>query len=791
MKKILFSAWGRNTVLSCLALLSVVNAAWAQNEVLLPFMEQLPQSTYRNPVARPGGRFSIGLPVLSSFGASYRNSAFSLTDIYYNRNDSSIISPNRMIDRMDAKSNVLFMGNTMDLAHVGWRHKNTWWMVNITDKLEVETALPGDLVRLGWQGNQYFINQNRAADFSGTRVKATHWREIGMLMQFSLADEQYLIGVRPKLLFGLSNATLTRSNMSLYTDSANPFTLQARTDFEARISTGNFDTRASITPDFGSVSSYYLNFRNWGLGADIGGRYMPKGSNWNFSAMVTDLGFITWNSNTRTWKGSEQNLNYRGVSYGGLIVDERFVGTNALADSARNALKYSENTDNYVTALTAQGAALAQYKAADWLRLGGGAQFWAFDGIKTALTANALFSYRKWAGLGISYTVQNGRYDNLGLGLYLKPGPIQFYAVTDHALGLAFPTRAYNFNVRTGLNLIIGVDKHDRDKDGVEDKKDACPDVPGTVATQGCPDQDADGVVDNQDECPTVAGLKYLAGCPDADNDSIPDLKDRCPDKAGPARTQGCSDQDGDGIADTEDKCPTVAGLAALQGCPDKDADGITDAEDKCPDVPGLKALQGCPDKDGDGITDAEDQCPDVPGTVAQKGCPEPKELTPVVPEPIAVVVPDLDTDADGVKDKEDDCPKTPGPATNRGCPVLELKQKEIIRRAFANLEFDYNKATIRAVSLPSLKDLASLLKTNQELRLKLAGHTDNMGNAKANLDLSKRRTLAVADFLMKNGAQTGQITSEWYGDTKPVATNKTPAGRKKNRRVEMKVLYQ
>jgi hypothetical protein len=118
--------------------------------------------------------------------------------------------------------------------------------------------------------------------------------------------------------------------------------------------------------------------------------------------------------------------------------------------------------------------------------------------------------------------------------------------------------------------------------------------------------------------------------------------------------------------------------LAALQGCPDKDADGITDAEDKCPDVPGLKALQGCPDKDRDGITDAEDQCPDVPGTVAQKGCPEPKELAPVVPEPIAVVVPDLDTDADGVKDKDDDCPKTPGPATNRGCPVLELKQKEI-----------------------------------------------------------------------------------------------------------------
>ncbi|HSK12539.1 MAG TPA: OmpA family protein [Phnomibacter sp.] len=117
-------------------------------------------------------------------------------------------------------------------------------------------------------------------------------------------------------------------------------------------------------------------------------------------------------------------------------------------------------------------------------------------------------------------------------------------------------------------------------------------------------DTDGDGIPDKDDKCPTVPGLAKYGGCP------IPDT-------------------DGDGINDEEDKCPTVKGLARYQGCPipDTDGDGINDEEDKCPTVKGLARYQGCPipDTDGDGINDEEDKCPTVAGVAEFKGCPRPQ----------------------------------------------------------------------------------------------------------------------------------------------------------------------
>ena len=113
----------------------------------------------------------------------------------------------------------------------------------------------------------------------------------------------------------------------------------------------------------------------------------------------------------------------------------------------------------------------------------------------------------------------------------------------------------------------------DRDKDGILDADDKCPDTPGLAALQGCPDRDGDGIADGDDACPDVAGLAKYKGCP------IPDT-------------------DGDGINDEMDKCPSIKGVARYQGCPipDTDNDGVNDEEDKCPSRPGPASNQGCPE---------------------------------------------------------------------------------------------------------------------------------------------------------------------------------------------------
>ena len=147
----------------------------------------------------------------------------------------------------------------------------------------------------------------------------------------------------------------------------------------------------------------------------------------------------------------------------------------------------------------------------------------------------------------------------------------------------------------------------------------------GVSVKFGGSDTDGDGVYDKHDDCPTIPGLAEFNGCPDTDGDGVQDSEDDCPLVAGPAEHNGCPDTDGDGLTDNKDRCPKVAGKMELGGCPDTDGDGIVDSRDQCPKVAGPRANRGCPwpDSDGDSVFDKDDKCPDVPGTVANNGCPE------------------------------------------------------------------------------------------------------------------------------------------------------------------------
>ena len=125
---------------------------------------------------------------------------------------------------------------------------------------------------------------------------------------------------------------------------------------------------------------------------------------------------------------------------------------------------------------------------------------------------------------------------------------------------------------QASASLMFRFGNTDRDKDGIKDKDDACPDEPGLAQFQGCPDTDGDGVADKDDNCPEVAGPVENNGCPwpDTDGDGVLDKDDACPSVAGPAENNGCPwpDTDGDGILDKDDACPTVPGLAQYNGCP-------------------------------------------------------------------------------------------------------------------------------------------------------------------------------------------------------------------------------
>jgi type IX secretion system PorP/SprF family membrane protein len=233
-------------------------------------------------------------------------------------------------------------------------------------------------------------------------------------------------------------------------------------------------------------------------------------------------------------------------------------------------------------------------------------------------------------------------------------------------------------------------------------------------------------------------------------------------------------DRDGDGILDKDDLCPDTPGLEEFKGCPDTDGDGLFDAVDNCPEAAGPIENNGCPypDSDGDGLLDNEDDCPNIAGPTENKGCPY------------------EDTDGDGLLDKDDECPKTAGPIENGGCPIIEEKEQEVLNTAFNNLEFETNLDVIKNTSKPSLIQLANTLKKKPDWRIELAGHTDNVGDADANMILSKKRAESVKRFLTEKGINEGRIETQFFGESKPIEDNITAMGRQKNRRVELKIIF-
>ncbi len=323
----------------------------------------------------------------------------------------------------------------------------------------------------------------------------------------------------------------------------------------------------------------------------------------------------------------------------------------------------------------------------------------------------------------------------------------------------------------------------DADKDGIPDVLDKCPNTPAgiPVDSTGCPaDADKDGVADALDKCPnTKPGAQVNAdGCEgDFDGDGIPDALDKCPNtKQGvPVDSTGCPmDADKDGVADALDKCPnTPVGMTVdANGCTlDFDADGIPDDKDKCPNTkPGVTVdSTGCPlDEDKDGVPDGLDKCPKTPKNVSvdSTGCP-------------------MDTDKDGVADFQDKCAYTlEGVKIDaNGCPV---SKKQDLNKLKQGIEFKTNSTKFTKNSFGTLNDIVALMNEFPNAKLEVQGHTDNVGSAKKNKDLSENRALAVVNYLISKGIAQSRLRAVGYGGEKPIASNGNKKGRKKNRRVEL-----
>lgn len=225
-------------------------------------------------------------------------------------------------------------------------------------------------------------------------------------------------------------------------------------------------------------------------------------------------------------------------------------------------------------------------------------------------------------------------------------------------------------------------------------------------------------------------------------------------------------DSDGDGVIDRIEQCPGTPQAATVddRGCPsDSDHDGVFDGVDRCPDTAMGAAVDsgGCPlDGDGDGVPDARDKCPTEPAPGSADGCLS-RTAPPAAPPPVAPSAAE---------------PRAPQP------PVSVAPR----RLTLDGVNFEPDSVRLTADSIAVLDNAAATLQQWGEVRIEVAGHTDARGSAAYNLELSQRRADAVRAYLVKKGVNARRLTARGYGESDPVADNRTPAGRLQNRRVEL-----
>lgn len=805
----------------------------AQHPSTLYFLENSPMRHYLNPALQPISKVYVSFPAIGYISAYGGNSSLMMSDIVFKQDGKTMWFLNPEADQtsiMNRLSNGLGVRAEaqINLLSFGFRVKDAgYFHFTLNERIDGNTTLPRGLFDFALGGGMKDLNGGmNTFDMTKLGIDLSVYTELGMGYSHQL-NEKWSIGGKLKFLYGTAHVGMKNESLALNASSESwnvsgkgAILVAAPLDLPSSI---DADTLGNYSPNINLLS--FLKPQGLGGALDFGITYRPH-EMVQITASVTDLGVIRWQ------KGKKYNYAVNGtydgageIVYGDYVDDEGNFNSEQLMDTVSARI---ENV--YKTALTTESATDGFTKMlSPRLNVGIDANFWdnrigvgiysstkfTPQKIYEEVTFGAAFRPFHWLQLAASYSIFNGRGSNIGaaLGIVTYEG-IGLTLVADYVpcyyahyskerpdgsmLDIPIPYKTQGVNIAAGINIVIG-HKQDKDKDGVLDRFDLCPNTPKRVSVDkyGCPiDTDGDGVPDYLDECqntPTEAfGLVGEKGCPiDTDGDGVPDYRDLCPHtpKAsyGMVDENGCPlDTDGDGVPDYLDECPetpsAAKGYVDEKGCLlDSDNDGVPDYLDECPNTPkeaiGFLSKTGCPlDTDEDGVPDYLDQCNDTKveerAHVNAQGCVD-------------------DTDGDGVPDYCDKCPTVAGSKQNNGCPIIKKEIRSLLKKAMQGIQFETGKANIKKASYPLLDQIAQTFIVNPEYQVEIQGHTDNVGDSKSNLALSEHRAAAVKDYLVNAGVEQNRLISKGYGDTKPIESNATANGRKLNRRVEFVISYE
>ncbi len=425
-------------------LAAVVYDSSAQNSQVLYYMN-LPQRHLLNPALRPSNSVYIGLPAISGINLNINNNFFNFSDVLSQSGDSliTIFHPDYDIEDFIKKIkdvNAIEPQVMIQLFGLGFKAgKDLYIFLDINERIEANVALPGDLLRLGFQGNESFIGSK--IDLSSLRTDIMWYREAGLGFSKNFTNNLRL-GVKGKLLFGMATAStdIRSLGITVTDDYSHIFDADMTVNLSAP-GTVNMDTDNNIEDfEFDStrfdktskIVNYLLKPENIGLGLDIGAEYTFT-DRLRASAAITDLGFIKWKRDITNLQ-AESRFDFSGIDL--LDIYKREISADSLAaellDSLQHSFSASSDNTPFTTYLPFGVSVGGSFDLTKNVSLGV-LSYTRFIGkqIKEALTFSANINMGNAFSTTIAYTAANHRYDNIGFGLAFRGGWFQFYFLAD------------------------------------------------------------------------------------------------------------------------------------------------------------------------------------------------------------------------------------------------------------------------------------------------------------------------------------------------------------------------
>lgn len=435
---------------------------FSQSELTLPFLETVYQSSYINPAALPEHKLSIGLPGISSIKLGVTNTGFTINQALKKTDTALIVSMNQIIGQLKNK-NFLFAGTSVDLFHIRVKAKSTFLSFHINENVNVRFAYPKDFVEFPWKGNGEYIGEK--IDWSGLAFDATHYREYALGFQRYDEKKPLAFGGRLKFLQGLSNVNWKNKELSLET-AEDMYRLNVNSDGVLNTSLPvviSDDSTYTTLGEGREVQDYLMNFRNKGFAFDLGGDYQYN-HRIVISAALSNIGFIKWNYNPYNYQ-IKGGTYFEGVDpFSDLYEDS--TSADKYIDSIAKSFEYTKTQQGYTTWLPPRLYISGRYKFPTKTEIGLGIFMEKYQKIRPGFTLALNQKAGKWFEGVVTYSVQYRSFNNIGIGLMVKPGPVQFYLAADNVFSrwtattvdestVTLPMNARFLNIRFGINLVF------------------------------------------------------------------------------------------------------------------------------------------------------------------------------------------------------------------------------------------------------------------------------------------------------------------------------------------------